>query len=111
MNQIVSFIHRCGFQKKIMYICSKSGTMTTAELKLQIFRQIDSLDQKRLEELYLLINKISDYQLNSNEWEQLTDQQQQGLLNALKEAEAGYLVSHEEVMEKAREQISNVIHD
>lgn len=85
--------------------------MTTAELKLQILRRIDSLDQKRLEELYLIINKIADYQNNTNEWEELTEPQQQGLLNALKEAEAGYLVSHEEVMEKARNQIANVLHD
>jgi len=85
--------------------------MTTAELKLQILRRIDSLDQKRLEELYIIINKIADYQNNTNEWEELTEPQQQGLLNALKEAEAGYLVSHEEVMEKARNQIANVLHD
>lgn len=84
--------------------------MTTAELKLQIFRQIDSLDQKRLEELYLIMNKLIDPRPNISEWEQLTEQQQQGILDAVKEAKAGYLVPHEDVIKKARSKIQNAIH-
>ena len=81
--------------------------MSTAELKLQIFRQIDSLDQKSLEKLHHIVDRLIDPPSNSNDWDELTEQQQQGILDAVEEAEVGYLVSHEEVMKKARTKINN----
>ena len=83
--------------------------MSTAELKLQIFRQIDSLDQKSLEKLHHIVDILIDPQYNSSDWDELTEQQQQGILDAIEEAEAGYIVSHEEVMKKARTKINNAI--
>jgi predicted transcriptional regulator len=87
----------------------KSSTMSTAELKLQIFRQIDSLDRKNLEKLHHIVDRLIDRPSNPNDWDELTEQQQQGILDAVEEAEAGYLVSHEEVMKKARTKINNAI--
>ncbi|MEA5129150.1 MAG: hypothetical protein VB074_13295 [Proteiniphilum sp.] len=83
--------------------------MSTAELKLQIFRQIDSLDRKNLEKLHHIVDRLIDRPSNPNDWDELTEQQQQGILDAVEEAEAGYLVSHEEVMKKARTKINNAI--
>jgi len=102
-NRVYLENKRCASDNK------KSRTMSTAELKLQIFRQIDSLDQKSLEKLHYIVDRLIDRPSNSNDWDELTEQQQQGILDAVEEAEAGYIVSHEEVMKKARTKINNAI--
>lgn len=59
--------------------------MTASELKLKIFRQIDSLEGKRLEELYgILLNFINEKKKVSD-WEAMTDEQKQGIVDAIEE--------------------------
>ncbi|MDO4557321.1 MAG: hypothetical protein Q4B70_19580 [Lachnospiraceae bacterium] len=53
------------------------------------------------------MDRLIDPPSNSNDWDELTEQQQQGILDAVEETEVGYLVSHEEVMKKARTKINN----
>ncbi|HEX3006957.1 MAG TPA: hypothetical protein VHO90_05015 [Bacteroidales bacterium] len=81
--------------------------MTVADLKLKIFRQVDSLEKNRLEELYgLLVNYIRG-QKDIDDWDKLTELQQQGLIDAVKEIEEGKGSSHESVIEKMRRKYSN----
>ena len=81
--------------------------MKTAELKLTIFRQIDTLEKNKLDELYgLLINYING-QKDISEWEQLPAHQKQGIYDAIEEIDAGKGIMHEKVMTKYRKKYAN----
>lgn len=81
--------------------------MTVSDLKLKIFRQIDSLDKNRLEELYgVLTNFINGHKDNSD-WDKLTEEQKKGIIDAIGEIDSGRGIPHEEVMENIRKKYSN----
>ncbi|HHV87024.1 MAG TPA: hypothetical protein GXX42_14640 [Petrimonas sp.] len=84
-------------------------SMTTAELKLNLFRQIDTMDENRLEELYGIMSNYLASQNNLDEWSLLSEQQQKGILSAIEEAEANELVSHKKVMERAHKKLANAL--
>ena len=76
--------------------------MTVSDLKLKIFRQIDSLERNRLEELYgVLLNFINEKK-DIGDWERLTDGQKQGIFDAIEEIELGKGIPNEKVMSKIR---------
>jgi hypothetical protein len=76
--------------------------MTVSDLKLKIFRQIDSLEKNRLEEFYgLLLNYINGKK-DISDWEKLTESQKQGLLDAIDELNAGEGSLHKDVIDKFR---------
>jgi hypothetical protein len=76
--------------------------MTVSDLKLKIFRKIDSLEKNRLEEFYgLLLNYINGKQ-DISDWDKLTKSQKQGLLDAIDELEAGKGSLHKDVIDKFR---------
>ncbi|HZK93508.1 MAG TPA: hypothetical protein VFC67_04810 [Prolixibacteraceae bacterium] len=76
--------------------------MTVSDLKLKIFRQIDSLEKNRLEELYGILTNFMNGQNDINDWGQLTKEQQQGMLDAIDEIDSGKGIPHEKVMEDIR---------
>jgi len=76
--------------------------MTVSDLKLKIFRQIDSLEKNRLEELYGILTNFMNGQNDINDWGQLTKEQQQGILDAIDEIDSGKGIPHEKVMEDIR---------
>jgi hypothetical protein len=72
------------------------------DLKLKIFRQIDSLEKNRLEELYgVLINFFSSHK-DIDDWEKLTEEQKMGISDAIHEIDSGKGITHEIVKEKIR---------
>jgi len=74
--------------------------MTVSDLKLKIFREIDSLEKNRLEELYgVLINFINGKK-DVDDWNKLTEEQRQGIFDAIEEIDSGKGVPHEEVVAK-----------
>ena len=76
--------------------------MTVSDLKLKIFRQIDSLEKNRLEELYgVLINYLNGQQ-DISDWDKLTKEQKQGIFDAIEEIESGKGIPNEKVMAKIR---------
>jgi hypothetical protein len=76
--------------------------MTVSDLKLKIFRQIDSLEKNRLEEFYgLLLNYINGKK-DISDWEKLTESQKQGLLDAIDELNAGKGSLHKDIIDKFR---------
>lgn len=80
--------------------------MTVADLKLKIFRQIDSLEKSRLEEFYgILLNFINDRK-DINDWEKLTKEQKTAIENAIEEIDAGRGIPHEQVMENIQNKYS-----
>lgn len=81
--------------------------MTTADLKLKIFRQIDSLEKSRLEDLYgILINYIHG-QKDITDWEQLSEVQKQGIFESIEEIDAGKGIPDKVVLDKFRKKYSN----
>jgi hypothetical protein len=76
--------------------------MTVSDLKLKIFRQIDSLEKNRLEEFYgLLLNYING-KTDISDWEKLTLAQKQGLMDAIDQLDSGKGISHNGVIDKLR---------
>ncbi len=74
--------------------------MNIAELKLKFFRQIDSLDKDKLEEAYgVLLNYINSKD-DLYEWNNLTVEQQKGIIDSIEQLENNQGISHKEVMNK-----------
>ncbi len=76
--------------------------MNSAELKLKIFRQLDLLDEKKLEEAYGVLLNYFNKQDNSDEWNKLSKKQQEGIREALVQLDNGKGIPHKKVMSKLR---------
>ena len=76
--------------------------MTVSDLKLKIFRQIDSLEKNRLEEFYgLLLNYINGKK-DISDWDKLTLAQKQGLMDAIDQMDSEKGIPHNDVIDKLR---------
>jgi len=74
--------------------------MNIAELKLKFFRQIDGLDKDKLEEAYgVLLNYINSKD-DLVEWNNLTVEQQKGIIDSIEQLEDNQGISHKDVMNK-----------
>lgn len=81
--------------------------MTGAELKLKIFRQADSLEKSRLEELYGVFTNYMNGKQDVSEWEKLSKEQQRGIFDAIDEIDSDKGIPHEKVMQNARKRFTN----
>jgi hypothetical protein len=80
--------------------------MTTSDIKLRIFRQIDSLEKSKLEELYGVVVNFINGQKELTDWDSLTDTQRNGIFEAIEEIETGKEISHQVIMSKYRKKYS-----
>ena len=76
--------------------------MTVSDLKLKIFREIDSLEKSRLEELYGVLKNFINGKKDISDWDKLTEEQKQGIIDAIKEADSGKGIPNETVMAMIR---------
>jgi len=83
----------------LFFVILKKTNMTISDLKLKIFRQIDSLEKNRLEELYRVLTNFMNEQKDINDWDNLTKKQQHGIIEAIDEIDSGKGIPHEKVME------------
>jgi len=81
--------------------------MTVSDLKLKLFRQIDSLEQGRLEELYGVILNYLNGKKDMNDWNELTEEQKKGIEDAIDEIDAGSGIPHATVMANIRKKYTN----
>ena len=81
--------------------------MDASELKLKIFREIDSLEKGKLQEVYGYLQNFVRGESDINEWDTLTYNQQQGLTEAVDELNEGLGISHEKVISKFRKKYSD----
>ena len=81
--------------------------MTVSDLKLKIFRQIDSLEKNRLEEFYGLLMNYINSKKDLSDWDKLSDAQKKGLFDAIDEIQSGKGVSNKSVIDKLRNKYSN----
>ena len=93
-------VHKAWKPHHSIKICNfeKSEVMTTSDLKLKIFRQIDSLEKKRLEELYGVLENFVNSKKDVNDWSALSEEQKQGIFDAIKEIDEGKGISNEKVL-------------
>lgn len=81
--------------------------MTVSDLKLRIFRQIDSLEKNKLEEFYGLLMNYINGQRDISDWDKLSEFQKKGILDAIDEVESGKGISNKIVLDKFRKKYPN----
>ena len=74
--------------------------MSTAELKLKLFREIDVLEKSKLEQLYASLINIMNTEINDNSWNSLSKNQQNGILDAIDEMNHTDGIEHQLIIEK-----------
>ncbi|MDP2088303.1 MAG: hypothetical protein Q8J84_02765 [Flavobacteriaceae bacterium] len=74
--------------------------MSTAELKLKLFREIDTLEKSKLEQVYGLLLNFINKENDTEEWNSLSKAQQKGLIDAIEEMNISDGVDHKVVIEK-----------
>jgi len=80
--------------------------MTTSDIKLRLFRQIDSLEKSKLEELYGVVVNFINGQKELTDWDTLSESQKSGIIDALEEIEEGKGISHQDLVSKYRNKYS-----
>lgn len=81
--------------------------MNAAELKIDLFRKLDSLKGNRLEEAYgLLLNFINSKE-DVDEWQNLTLEQQAAIRLGIDQLDRGEGRKHNEVMSDFRKRYLN----
>ena len=81
--------------------------MDTSELKLRIFREIDSLEQGKLQEVYGYLQNILRSDKDLDDWDSMSAIQKDGILNAINDLDAGKGIVHEDVISKYRKKYPN----
>jgi hypothetical protein len=81
--------------------------MTVSDLKLRIFREIDSLEKNRLEEFYGLLMNYINGQKDISDWDKLTANQKKGILDAIDEVDSGKMIPNKTVLDKYRKKYSH----
>ena len=81
--------------------------MTVSDLKLRIFRQIDSLEKNRLEEFYGLLMNYINGQKDISDWDKLSANQKKGILDAIDEVDSGKGIPNKTVLDKFRKKYSH----
>ena len=81
--------------------------MTVSDLKLKIFRQIDSLEKSRLEEFYGLLMNYVNGKKDISDWDKLSELQKQGILDAIDELDSKKGVANKVVIDKFRKKHSD----
>ena len=76
--------------------------MTVSDLKLKIFRQIDSLEKNRLEEFYGLMQNYLNSKKELIDWAKLSEAQKKGIFDAIDEIESGKGKTNKAVVDKFR---------
>jgi len=81
--------------------------MTTAELKLDIFRMVDGLKKNQLDELTGLISNYIHGQYGLDDWESLSTIEKKALLDAKQSIRKNGGTEHSTVMKTIRQRFAN----
>ena len=76
--------------------------MSTEEIKLQIFRQVDALEGARLKEFYGMMMNYLNSSKDTLDWIGVTDIEKNGIEEAIKELNENKGITHEDVMGKLK---------
>ena len=81
--------------------------MDASELKLRIFREIDSLENVKLQEVYGYLQNYVRGDKDLSDWENLSVAQKEGLIGAINDLDEGKGIVLEEVTSKYRKKYSD----
>jgi hypothetical protein len=81
--------------------------MNTAELKLELFRNIDKLKEQQLSELNGVIINMLHGRYGNDDWDALTKHEQEGIIAAIEDLNTNGGIPHETVMQMQRAKINN----
>jgi len=81
--------------------------MNASDLKLKIFREIDTLEKSKLEDFYGVLVNFLNGQKDVDDWQKLSEDQRQGILDAVEEVKQGKVIPHDEIEEKYRSRSIN----
>lgn len=73
--------------------------MSTAELKLKLFREIDTLENSRLERVYGVLLNFINNENDTTEFDSLSPEKQEGLLKAIVEMNSSEGIDHKIMMD------------
>jgi hypothetical protein len=76
--------------------------MDDSEIKIKLFKQIDTLNNERLVELFGIVSNFINSTDNPDEWDNLTKIQRKGLKYGLAELDEGKGLEHSVVMEELK---------
>ena len=76
--------------------------MSTAELKLDLFRRIDALDGKNLDQVYGFVLNLLNAKEDASGWASLTKAQKDAIHAGIKELDDNLGKDHHEVIAKFR---------
>jgi hypothetical protein len=81
--------------------------MNTSELKLKLLQEIDTLEKSKLQEVYGYVQNIIRGNKDLQDWDNLSEAQQEGLKAAINDIDSGYGISHKDVMAKYRKKFTD----
>ena len=81
--------------------------ITTSDLKLKIFREIDALEKSKLEGLYGVLTNYINGQKEISDWAKLSEIQKLGIFDAIDELDAGKGIPNKIILEKYRNKYAN----
>lgn len=81
--------------------------MTVSDLKLRIFREIDSLEKNRLRGVLRTLNELYQRKKNISDWDKLSANQKQGILDSIDEIDSGKGIPNKVVLDKFRKKYSH----
>ena len=76
-------------------------------MKLRIFREIDSLEKGKLQEIYGYVQNYIRGNKDLDDWDSLSVSQQEGIKEAISDLNSGVGLVHEEVITKYRNKYSD----
>jgi len=71
--------------------------------KLKLFRQIDALEDSKLQQVYGLLLNLVNTEDDTEQWNSLSETKRQGLIDALSEMNHSEGIEHQSIIEKYKQ--------
>lgn len=81
--------------------------MNTAEIKLDLFRKLDSLKGKNLEKAYGMITNLINGNEEIDEWDHMTNEQKNAISEGIAQLDKGEGRNHIEILSELKKKYSD----
>jgi hypothetical protein len=81
--------------------------MNASDIKIDLFRKLDSLKGSRLEEAYGILLNFINSKNEIDEWQNLTQDQKDAIIFGVKQLDEGQGKDHKSVMSQMRKRYTN----
>jgi hypothetical protein len=81
--------------------------MNASDIKIDLFRKLDSLKGSRLEEAYGILLNFINSKNEIDEWQNLTKDQKDAIIFGVKQLDEGLGKDHKSVMSQMRKRYTN----